>query len=139
MSNRIIISEKQMKQIQLTEKKRILEEHKRIGKIMNEAFYPKPGMVRRVFDTLNKYFTLDKTFDVDENGYPIEAVSFVMKASNGTPLRTFRKEEVPMFLDSTLHDMIANDEDRRKFFIQAIKDWVAGKGDANILSVNEIS
>lgn len=124
MSKKIIIDENTEQEI--------------IGGILAEALCPSAEKVLLIKDFIDKNFAKVEIDDIDTNGYPTKD-KMVNMLSNGQPLKTMTLGEFLLMLDDKFHSMISNDEDRKKFLKQIIKDWYTGKLAKNgILSVNFI-
>lgn len=88
---------------------------------------------------LDKNFAPVQIDDIDANGYPIKD-KMVNMLSNGQPLKTMSLKEFLLLLDDKFHAIITDDEDRKKFLKQIIKDWYSGRLTKNgLLSVNFIT
>lgn len=110
-----------------------------IGDILTEAFSPSTEKVLLVKNYLDKNFAPVQIDDIDANGYPIKD-KMVNMLSNGQPLKTMSLKEFLLLLDDKFHAIITDDEDRKKFLKQIIKDWYSGRLTKNgLLSVNFIT
>ena len=110
-----------------------------IDDILTEAFSPSTEKVLLVKNYLDKNFAPVQIDDIDANGYPIKD-KMVNMLSNGQPLKTMSLKEFLLLLDDKFHAIITDDEDRKKFLKQIIKDWYSGRLTKNgLLSVNFIT
>lgn len=109
-----------------------------IGEILTESFAPDREKVLIVKDYLDKNFEPVRVVDIDANGYPTKD-KMVNMLSDGQPLKTMSIRELLLMLDDKFHPIITDDNDRKKFLKQVIKDWYTGKLPKNgVLSVNFI-
>ena len=109
-----------------------------VGGILTESFSPSAEKVLLVKDYIDKNFAKVEIDDIDENGYPTKD-KMVNMLSGGQPLKTMTLGDFLLMLDDKFHSIITDDNDRKKFIKQIIKDWYTGKLAKNgILSVNFI-
>lgn len=123
-----------MKKIKINEKL----ENEIIDDLLTESFSPSTEKVLLVKDYLDKNFKPVLIDDIDENGYPTKD-KMVNMLSSGQPIKTMSIGEFLIMLDDKFHKIITDDDDRKKFLKQVIKDWYTGKlGKNGVLSVNFI-
>lgn len=109
-----------------------------VGGILTESFSPSAEKVLLVKDYIDKNFAKVEIDDIDENGYPTKD-KMVNMLSGGQPLKTMTLGDFLLMLDDKFHSIITDDNDRKKFIKQIIKDWYTGKLAKNgVLSVNFI-
>lgn len=109
-----------------------------VGRILTESFSPSAEKVLLVKDYIDKNFAKVEIDDIDENGYPTKD-KMVNMLSGGQPLKTMTLGDFLLMLDDKFHSIITDDNDRKKFIKQIIKDWYTGKLAKNgVLSVNFI-
>lgn len=109
-----------------------------VGGILTESFSPSAEKVLLVKDYIDKNFAKVEIDDIDENGYPTKD-KMVNMLSGGQPLKTMTHGDFLLMLDDKFHSIITDDNDRKKFIKQIIKDWYTGKLAKNgVLSVNFI-
>lgn len=109
-----------------------------VGGILTESFSPSAEKVLLVKDYIDKNFAKVEIDDIDENGYPTKD-KMVNMLSGGQPLKTMTLGDFLLILDDKFHSIITDDNDRKKFIKQIIKDWYTGKLAKNgVLSVNFI-
>ena len=109
-----------------------------VGGILTESFSPSAEKVLLVKDYIDKNFVKVEIDDIDENGYPTKD-KMVNMLSGGQPLKTMTLGDFLLMLDDKFHSIITDDNDRKKFIKQIIKDWYTGKLAKNgVLSVNFI-
>lgn len=109
-----------------------------VGGILTESFSPSAEKVLLIKDYIDKNFAKVEIDDIDENGYPTKD-KMVNMLSGGQPLKTMTLGDFLLMLDDKFHSIITDDNDRKKFIKQIIKDWYTGKLAKNgVLSVNFI-
>lgn len=113
------------------------KEEKLIGDIFESVFYPRADQVIEVEDYLNDNFKPKELLTLDTNGYPDFERDVVM-VKNGMELKTLTPKELLRMLDDKFHHRIKDDEDRKKFLKQVIKDWYGGNIKNGILTVNKL-
>ena len=107
-----------------------------IGEILTEGFSPDKEKVLIVKDYIDKNFEPVRIDDIDANGYPVKD-KMVNMLSGGQPIKTMTLKEFLLLLDDKFNPIITNDDDRKRFLKQIIKDWYSGKlGKNGLLSVN---
>lgn len=97
-------------------------ENKIINFFLSEAFIPKTDLVLQIKKYIDDNFARQMIDDI-ENGYPKKVSTVVMLSSDKQPLKTLQMSEFLMLLDDKFHTIIKDDEDRKKFLKQIIKDW----------------
>ncbi len=97
-------------------------ENKVINFFLSEAFIPKTDLVLQIKKYIDDNFARQMLDDI-ENGYPKKVSTVVMLSSDKQPLKTLQMSEFLMLLDDKFHTIIKDDEDRKKFLKQIIKDW----------------
>lgn len=118
----------------------IIDEHieqELFKSVIVESFYPTTELVLQIKKYLDKNFAKTEIDDIGENGYPIKIKSAVLLSDKKQPLKTLQPRELLMLLDDNFHKIITNDDDRKKFLKQVIRDWFNGKiSKEGVLSVN---
>lgn len=107
--------------------------------MLSESFHPKSSMVLMVKDYLDRNFKQSYIDDMDTNGYPQRIPVVVWINGNGDPLKTLSVDDMFSMLDDKFNNLIKDDDDRRRFLKQIIKDWFSKKiTHDGLLSVNEV-
>ena len=114
------------------------KELKIIGDIFESVFYPSANNVIKVQNYLNKNFKKTQNITLDINGYP-KFENTVVLSQKGIDLKTLDMKHLLRMLDDKFHEMIKDDNDRKKFLKQIIIDWYTNKIKNGILTVNTIS
>lgn len=110
-----------------------------IGNIFESVFYPNADKVLVIKQYLDKNFSKQETDSLDSNGYPTKEKTVVMLSNTKQPLKTLNMIEFSRLLDDRFHNIIKDDNDRKKFLQQIIKDWYCNKIKKNgILTVNHL-
>ena len=89
---------------------------------LTESFIPKADLVLRIKNYIDSNFERQMLDDIAD-GYPTKVPTVVMMSSDKQPLKTLQMSEFLMLLDDKFHNVIKNDEDRKKFLKQVIRDW----------------
>lgn len=118
----------------------IIDEHieqELFKSVIVESFYPTTELVLQIKNYLDKNFAKTEIDDIGENGYPIKIKSAVLLSNKKQPLKTLQPRELLMLMDDKFHKIITNNDDRKKFLKQVIRDWFNGKiSKEGVLSVN---
>ena len=101
-------------------------ENKLINFYLSEAFIPKADLVLKIKSYLDKNFAKQMLDDV-EDGYPKKVCTVSMLSVDKQPLKTLQMSEFLLLLDDKFHNIIKNDNDRKKFLKQIIIDWFHDK------------
>lgn len=110
-----------------------------VSDILQESFCPISDMVLIVKKFLDKNFSRQLQDDIDANGYPKKKCVVTMLSTDGQPLKTMSMRELLLMLDDKFNSMVKDENDRRKFLKQIIRDWFDNKiSKQGILSVNLI-
>lgn len=105
---------------------------------LTESFIPKADVVLKIKSYLDKNFARQYIDDV-EDGYPKKVYTVNMLSNEGQPLKTLEMPEFLMLLDDKFHGIIKNDNDRKTFLKQVIKDWFFKKiSPSGILTQNHL-
>lgn len=113
------------------------KEQELIGKIFESVFTPNPQQVIEIKEFLDKNFRKERIPTIGENGYSVLEDTFVYH-KNGVDLQTMNREELIRMLDDKFHKRIKDDNDRKRFLEQVLKDWSNHKIKNGLLSVNRI-
>ena len=97
-------------------------EEQLIKYFLTESFVPKTDLVLRIKNYIDSNFERQMLDDIAD-GYPTKVPTVVMMSSDKQPLKTLQMSEFLMLLDDKFHNVIKNDEDRKKFLKQVIRDW----------------
>lgn len=125
-NKKILINESQIRELKLSY-------------IFESAFHPKADVVLEIKDYLDKNFARQELDDIDENGYPTKDKTVIWLSKEKQPLKTLTMRELLLVLDDKFQKRISDDEDRKKFLKQVIKDWYYKRIKSNgILSVNHL-
>ncbi len=109
-----------------------------IDYLISESFIPKADVVLMIKNYLDKNFARQYTDDV-EDGYPKKIHTVNMLSNDGQPLKTLEMSEFLLLLDDKFHNIIKDDNDRKAFLKQVIKDWFFKKITKDgILSLNHL-
>lgn len=107
-----------------------------IQDILAESYYPAGEKVLAIKKYLDDNFRRCLADDVDDFGHPTKEQGF-MRILGGEDIEPMKKEDVLLMLDDKFSGMISDEDDRRRFLKQVIKDWYNKKIDRNgVLSVN---
>lgn len=110
-----------------------------VGDLIQESFCPVSDMVVVVKRFLDRGFSRQLQDDIDDNGYPKKKCVVTMLSVDRQPLKTMSMRELLLMLDDKFNSMVKDDEDRRKFLKQIIRDWFDNKiTKQGLLSVNLI-
>lgn len=110
-----------------------------VGDILQESFFPVSDKVLMVKKFLDKGFSRQLQDDIDANGYPKKKCVVTMLSSDRQPLKTMAMRELLLMLDDKFNSMVKDENDRRKFLKQIIRDWFDNKiSKQGLLSVNLI-
>lgn len=110
-----------------------------VGDILQESFCPLSDMVLMVKKFLDKGFTRQLQDDIDSNGYPKKKCVVTMLSTDRQPLKTMSMRELLLMLDDKFNSMVKDENDRRNFLKQIIRDWFDNKiSKQGLLSVNII-
>ena len=113
------------------------KEKEMFDSILESVFYPRADQVIEVEEFLDNNFRPKKLLTLDTNGYP-DFDNVVVMVKQGIELKTLTPKELLRMLDDKFHHRIKDDEDRKKFLKQVIRDWYNGKIKNGILSVNKL-
>lgn len=106
---------------------------------LEESLIVNSNLVKSVVAYLNKHFRPVKYDDINADGEVVEPYAIQVLSGNGEPLQTISLATLLQKVDGAFSHKIKNEEDRRKFFEQVIKDWINGNvTKEGILSVNSI-
>ena len=97
-------------------------EEQLIRYFLTESFVPKADLVLRIKNYIDSHFARQMLDDIAD-GYPTKVPTVIMMSSDKQPLKTLQMSEFLMLLDDKFHNVIKNDEDRKKFLKQVIRDW----------------
>ena len=112
---------------------------KQVDCMLSESFHPKSSMVIMVKEYLDKNFKQSYIDDMDTNGYPQRIPVVVWVNSNGDSLKTLSTDDLLSMLDDKFNSLIKDDDDRRRFLKQIIKDWFSKRiTHDGLLSVNVV-
>ena len=143
MNNEIIfiLTEQQVKKLANTKQENnnpvIVLSEEQLDYVLSESFHPKSSMVLMVKGYLDKNFNHSYIDDMDTNGYPQRIPVVVWVNSNGDSLKTLSTDDLLSMLDDKFNSLIKDDDDRRRFLKQVIKDWFRKKiTHDGLLSVN---
>lgn len=107
--------------------------------LLTETFFPMSEKVLLIKDYLDKNFRKTHMSDVSSDGYPIEVGTVDMINNRNEPIKTLQGDELLLLLDDKFHNIIKDDNDRKKFIKQIIKDWYANKiSKTGVLTINYI-
>ena len=115
-------------------------ESKLIGDIFESVFIPNVQQVIEIKDFLDKNIRRKTIPTINkETGYSDLETDFVLY-KNGVELQMITPPDLVRMLDDEFQDRIKikDDEDRKRFLEQVIRDWCSGKIKNGILSVNKI-
>ena len=108
-------------------------------KTLLEVFVINNNLVNGVKKYLDKNYAKIKYDDIDENGDVVEKFAVQRLSVSGQPLQTISLEKLLTKLDSEFSSNIKNENDRKKFLEQVVKDWLHNKiSREGMLSVNYI-
>ena len=108
-------------------------------KTLLEVFVINNNLVNGVKKYLDKNYAKIKYDDMDENGDVVEKFAVQRLSVSGQPLQTISLEKLLTKLDSEFSSNIKNENDRKKFLEQVVKDWLHNKiSREGMLSVNYI-
>lgn len=110
-----------------------------ISDLLTEAFYPSAEKVLAIKEYLDANFARQLLDSLDGNGYPIKEKTVNLLSKDKQPLKTLNMKELLRLLDDKFHSMISDDNDRKKFLKQVIKDWYNKKiNRSGILTFNHL-
>lgn len=113
------------------------KESELIGNIFESVFTPNIEQVIEIQEFLDKNFKPKKIPTINTDGYSDLERDFVMY-EDGVELQTLKPKELLRMLDDKFHKRITNDNDRKRFLKQVIRDWYNGKIKNGLLSVNKV-
>ena len=106
-------------------------------RVLKEAFAVNTTLVKTIRDYVDKNYSYTAYDDIDENGDVIQKIAIQVLSANGEPLQTISPEKLLDKIDSKFSGKIKDDNERRDFIRQILKDWVDGKITKDgLLSVN---
>lgn len=117
------ITESQAKAIE-EEKKR---EEELFYSMLNEAFHPKSSLVLKVKNYLDRNFQRTSVNDIDANGYPSKEKTVAWMDEKGDAMKSLNMSQLLDLLDDRFNSSIKDNDDRKEFLKQVIKDWYNGK------------
>lgn len=102
-----------------------------------ESFFPTSNRVILIKKHLDKNFVKNKVDDIDANGMPCKSYMAMLIGDHKQPLKSFKPQELLVYLDDKFHNIIKNNNDRNIFLKQVLKDWFNDKiSKEGVLSVN---